>query len=115
VGQSPPGSSFTDEIDIPRYFTISSKILVKSVLYGLEWYYIDQQWIGLNSKEFGPLKYVVRCLYGENLIGKGELTLCTPQVPQWRLVITIGSGNFIPISWYQQKNDIIYYKKNYIK
>ncbi|MCI33560.1 hypothetical protein A2U01_0054777, partial [Trifolium medium] len=37
--------------------------------------------------------------YGENSVERGELTLCTPQVPRRRLVIANGGGNFVSIPW----------------
>ncbi|MCH85661.1 hypothetical protein A2U01_0006510 [Trifolium medium] len=37
--------------------------------------------------------------YGKHSVGRGEPTLCVPQVPRQRLVIANGSGSFVPISW----------------
>ncbi|MCI52326.1 hypothetical protein A2U01_0073570, partial [Trifolium medium] len=34
--------------------------------------------------------------YGENSIGREELTLCAPQIPRRRLVIANNGGNFVP-------------------
>ncbi|MCI70873.1 hypothetical protein A2U01_0092136, partial [Trifolium medium] len=36
--------------------------------------------------------------YGENSVGRGQSTLCVPQVPRRRLVIANGGENFVPIS-----------------
>jgi hypothetical protein len=35
--------------------------------------------------------------YEENSVGMREPTLCVPQIPQRRLIITNGGGNFVPI------------------
>jgi hypothetical protein len=53
---------------------------------------------------FDSLKHVVgvRFLthaYGENSVGRGELTSCAPRVPRRKLVIANDGGNFVSISW----------------
>jgi hypothetical protein len=37
--------------------------------------------------------------YRENLVGRGEPSLCVSQIPQRRLVIANGGGNFVLILW----------------
>jgi hypothetical protein len=52
----------------------------------------------------------------KNSIGRGEPTLCASQVPQRRLIINNGGGNFVPISWpVTQKNKQNIYKKMSLK
>jgi hypothetical protein len=37
-------------------------------------------------------------VYGENLVGRGEFTLCVTQVPRLRLIIANDGENFVIIS-----------------